>query len=60
MTSVDYYYRPTDEELRAYADLTPLERLKRLDELRRFTIMLREAPTVNVRAAAESDPTPYG
>ncbi len=58
MKPVDYYYSPTDEELRAYAKLTPLERLKRLDDLRRFTIMLREAPTMS-KHAAEPDPTPY-
>ena len=58
MTSVDFYYSPTDEELRAYANLTPLERLRRLDELRRFVIMLREAPTVYPQAA-EPNPDPY-
>jgi hypothetical protein len=47
MTPVDYYYSPTDEELCAYAALTPLERLKRLDDLRVFILMLREAPTVH-------------
>lgn len=58
MKPVDYYYSPTDEELRAYAELTPLERLTRLDNLRRFTIMLRAAPTMS-KQAAEPDPTPY-
>jgi hypothetical protein len=51
MGDVDFHYRPTDEQLRAYAELSPLERLKRLDDLRRFLIMLREAPTVTGRAA---------
>lgn len=57
MTPVDCYYSPTDEELRAYAELTPLERLQRLDELRFFTLRVREAPTVNERTAAP-DPMP--
>jgi hypothetical protein len=56
---VDLYYSPTDDQLRAYAQLSPPERLRRLDDLRRFVIMLREAPTVN-RRAAEPDPAPYG
>jgi hypothetical protein len=58
MKPVDYYYSRTDEELRAYAELTPLERLRRLDDLRRFTRMLRDAPTVS-KGVAEPDPTPY-
>lgn len=58
MEPVDFYYVPTDEQLRAYAELSPLERLRRLDDLRRFLIMLRDAPTV-MRQAAEPDPPPY-
>jgi hypothetical protein len=58
MSSPDFYYVPTDEQLRAYAELSPLERLERLDDLRRFLIMLRDAPTVP-RRAAEPDPPPY-
>jgi hypothetical protein len=58
MEPVDFCYVPTDEQLRAYAELSPLERLKRLDDLRRFTIMLREAPTIP-RRAAETGPEPY-
>jgi hypothetical protein len=42
----DYYYDLPLEEIRRSLTLTPLERLQRLDELRRFVIMLREAPTV--------------
>jgi hypothetical protein len=51
MSPVDYYYSPTDEDLRAYAELTPLERLQRLDDLRRFTLMVRGARTPSPEAA---------
>lgn len=54
----DYYYDISPEELRRGLGLTPLERLQRLDELRRFVIMLREAPTVQ-RQAAEPAPDSY-
>jgi hypothetical protein len=54
----DYYYDLTPEEIQLGLALTPLERLKRLDELRRFVIMLREAPTVHPQAA-EPAPNPY-
>ena len=54
----DYYYDLPLEEIRRGLALTPLERLQRLDELRRFVIMLREAPTVHPRAA-EPVPDPY-
>jgi hypothetical protein len=54
----DYYYDLPLEEIRRGLALTPLERLQRLDELRRFVIMLREAPTVRSQAA-EPAPGPY-
>ena len=54
----DYYYDLPIDEIRRGLSLTPLERLQRLDELRRFVIMLREAPTVH-RQAAEPAPDPY-
>jgi hypothetical protein len=54
----DYYYDISPEELRRGLELTPLERLQRLDELRQFVIMLREAPTVQ-RQAAEPAPDAY-
>jgi hypothetical protein len=54
----DYYYDLSPEELRRGLELTPLERLQRLDELRRFVIMLRQAPTVHPQAA-EPAPDPY-
>jgi hypothetical protein len=54
----DYCYDLPIEEIRRGLALTPLERLQRLDELRRFVIMLREAPTVHPQAA-EPVPDPY-
>jgi hypothetical protein len=57
---VDFYYHRSDEELRAYLQLTTLEKLTRLDELRRFILMVRQAPTVHPQAAepaAEPYPT---
>jgi hypothetical protein len=54
----DYSYDLTREEIRRGLALTPLERLRRLDELRRFVIMLREAPTVQSQAA-EPAADPY-
>jgi hypothetical protein len=59
MKAIDFYYSPTDEDLRAYAELTPLERLQRLDNLRRFTLMVREARTVFPTAAEPSPAEPY-
>jgi hypothetical protein len=57
MEKVDFYHCPTDEELRAYAELTPLERLHRLDNLRRFTLMVRQGASTTLRAA---EPAPQG
>jgi hypothetical protein len=54
----NYYYDLTPEEIRRGLALTALERLQRLDDLRRFVIMLREAPTVHPQAA-EPAPDPY-
>lgn len=54
----DYTYEISLEEIRRGLALTPLERLQRLDELRRFVIMLREAPTVYPKAA-EPPPATY-
>lgn len=58
MEPVDFYYERSDEELRAYAQLTAIEKLRRLDELRRFILMVRLAPTVQ-RSAAEPAPDAY-
>ncbi len=59
MEPIDFYYSPTDEDLRAYAELTPLERLHRLDNLRRFTRMVRRSATPSSEAAEPaSEPYP--
>lgn len=54
----DYYYDLPLEEIRRGLSLSPLERLQRLDELRRFVLMVREAPTVYPQTA-EPPPAPY-
>ncbi|MBI2312869.1 MAG: hypothetical protein HYU77_10245 [Betaproteobacteria bacterium] len=38
-----YHYRVSDEQLRAFAALTPLQRLRWLDEARRF-VLLAQTP----------------
>ena len=55
----DYVYEISREELRRGLALTDFERLKRLDDLRRFIIMLREAPMVRPRAAEPPPAEPY-
>ena len=44
---IEFDYERTDEQLIAYSSLPILDRLQWLDEVRRFTLMVREAPTVN-------------
>lgn len=46
MERVDFSYEISDERLIAYSRLPLLERLRWLDEVRRFTLMVREAPVV--------------
>ena len=43
---VDFSYEISDERLLAYSQLPLLDRLRWLDEVRRFTLMVRQAPTV--------------
>lgn len=38
-TEGGYYYYVSDEQLEAFSRLTPLERLKWVDDLRLFTLM---------------------
>ena len=38
-TECGYYYYVSDEQLEAFSRLTPLERLKWVDDLRLFTLM---------------------
>lgn len=46
MERVDFSYEISDERLLAYSQLPILDRLRWLDEVRRFTLMVRQAPTV--------------
>jgi hypothetical protein len=46
MERMDYSYEISDERLLAYSQLPILDRLRWLDEVRRFTLMVRLAPTV--------------
>jgi hypothetical protein len=40
----DYWYEVTDEEIREHLARSPLDRLRWLDEARRFTQLARGAP----------------
>lgn len=44
---IEFDYVRSDEQLIAYSSLPLLDRLQWLDEVRRFTLMMREAPTAN-------------
>jgi len=47
MGKVDYLYYVSDERLIAYSKVPLLDRLKWLDEIVRFTLMMRGAPTIS-------------
>jgi len=40
----DYWYEVTDEQIREHLARSPLDRLRWLDEARRFTQLARSAP----------------
>jgi hypothetical protein len=40
----DYWYEVTDEQIREHLARSPLDRLRWLDEARRFTALARSAP----------------
>lgn len=46
MERTDFSYEISDERLLAYSQLPIMDRLRWLDEVRRFTLMVRQAPTV--------------
>ena len=54
MGKVDYRYYVSDERLIAYSKVPLLDRLKWLDEIVRFTLMMREAPTTTTATATAS------
>lgn len=43
---MDFSYEISDERLLAYSQLPILDRLRWLDEVRQFTLMVRQAPIV--------------
>jgi len=43
---IEFDYDRTDAQLLSYSSLPILDRLQWLDDVRRFTLMVREAPTV--------------
>jgi hypothetical protein len=47
MERVDFSYEISDERLLAYSELPILDRLRWLDEVRQFTLMVRQAPLVD-------------
>lgn len=55
MEKVDFSYEIADDRLIAYSRLTPLDRLRWLDEVRCFTLRVRAAP--HVAAANAKDPS---
>ena len=54
---IDFSYEISDERLLAYSRMPIIDRLRWLDEIRRFTLMMREAPTVEHRENAGSTDT---
>ncbi len=47
MERMDFSYDISDERLLAYSQLPILDRLRWLDEVRQFTLMVRQAPLVD-------------
>lgn len=45
----DYWYEVSDDQIRHGLLMTPLDRLTWLDEARRFTVMMRNAPRTYYR-----------
>ncbi len=52
----DFAYEISDERLLAYSRIPLLDRLRWLDEIRRFTWMVRSAPTL--ARPSQEDPLP--
>lgn len=46
MERLDFHYEISDERLLAYSCMPVLDRLKWLDDVRRFTLMMRAAPDI--------------
>ncbi|MGE5466131.1 MAG: hypothetical protein ACM3Y9_01775 [Ignavibacteria bacterium] len=58
MERVDFRYEVSDDRLRAYRQMPVLDRLKWLDDVRRFTLMVRAAPAAAPRDDAEAKQAP--
>lgn len=54
MERMDFSYEISDERLLAYSQLPIMDRLRWLDEVRLFTLMVRQAPTVQRKSGAQS------
>jgi hypothetical protein len=53
VSNVDYEYEITEEQVRAYLNIPEIDRLRWLEELCAFTLMVRNAPTIrdkNIKA----------
>jgi hypothetical protein len=55
---VDFSYHLSDERLIAYSEMPLIDRLRWLDDVRRFTLMARQAPTVHAAPAAHEPKPP--
>lgn len=55
MRTIDCSYETTEERVRAYLQIPEIDRLRWLDELVRFTLMVRAAPTIESAIAIEQD-----
>lgn len=53
MERLDFSYEISDERLLAYSQLPVMDRLRWLDEVRLFTLMVRQAPTVQRKSEAQ-------
>lgn len=53
MERIDFSYEISDERLHAYAKIPILDRLRWLEEVRQFTLMVRHAPTAKIEQAQE-------
>lgn len=51
MERFDFSYEISDERLHAYAKIPILDRLRWLEEVRQFTLMVRHAPTAKIGQA---------
>ena len=52
----DYAYDITEEQIRAYLHLSAIDRLRWLDQARRFTLLARRAETIGPGGEVESRP----